>query len=57
MVIPHNFIIQLIAKYLPEAAHPYYVLKKNGLEIDFASPNGNSLKMVRLMTFRRRSSP
>ena len=36
----------LIAGYLPEAAHPYYVLKKNGFEIDFASPKGNSLRTV-----------
>ncbi|KAF7313755.1 DJ-1 protein-PfpI domain-containing protein [Mycena chlorophos] len=26
--------------YLPEAAHPYYVLKNHGITIDFASPAG-----------------
>ncbi|GAA5856243.1 hypothetical protein JCM8547_000836 [Rhodosporidiobolus lusitaniae] len=26
--------------YLPEAAHPYYVLKNAGYEVDFASPKG-----------------
>src|SRR5271155_3454931 len=31
---------QLTHRYLPEAAHPYYVLKKNGYEIVFASPKG-----------------
>jgi len=28
------------SRYLPEAAHPYYVLKKNGYEVEFASPKG-----------------
>ncbi|KAM0755383.1 class I glutamine amidotransferase-like protein [Meredithblackwellia eburnea MCA 4105] len=26
--------------YLPECAHPYYILKKAGYEIEFASPKG-----------------
>lgn len=26
--------------------HPYYVLKKNGFEIDFVSPKGDSLMTV-----------
>ncbi|GAA5828177.1 hypothetical protein JCM11251_002620 [Rhodosporidiobolus azoricus] len=26
--------------YLPEAAHPYYVVKDDGYEVDFASPKG-----------------
>ena len=28
-------------RYLPEAAHPYYVLKKNGYDVVFASPKGS----------------
>jgi hypothetical protein len=31
---------QLMRRYLPEAAHPYYVMKKNGYEVVFASPKG-----------------
>lgn len=30
-------------RYLPEAAHPYYVVKKNGYDVVFASPKGNWL--------------
>jgi len=26
--------------YLPEAAHPYWVLKNAGIDIDFAAPKG-----------------
>jgi hypothetical protein len=37
---------QLTRRYLPEAAHPYYVLKQNGYEIVFASPKGISLEKL-----------
>jgi putative intracellular protease/amidase len=33
-------LTELKRRYLPEAAHPYYVLKRNGFEIVFASPKG-----------------
>jgi hypothetical protein len=37
----HGYVTDFLQRYLPEAAHPYYVLKKNGYEVDFASPKGN----------------
>lgn len=33
--------------YLPEVAHPYYVLKDAGFEIVACSPNGGKSKMVK----------
>lgn len=37
-------------RYLPEAAHPYYVVKKNGFDVVFASPKGTQNGMTIWLT-------
>jgi putative intracellular protease/amidase len=38
------------SRYLPEAAHPYYVVKKNGFDVVFASPKGKHNGMTVWLT-------
>jgi hypothetical protein len=42
-------------RYLPEAAHPYYVLRQNGFEVVFASPDGIASILNDSHVSRRRS--
>ena len=35
--------------YLPEVAHPYYVFKEAGFEIEACSPKGGKCLMVRFI--------